>query len=292
MLSITTSKVAYTGNGSVSVYDYTFKIFDDDDLVVTVRNLLSAETILTKTTDYTVTGVGLSSGTRQVTLVSSGQAWLTAGKLTSGYLISIRRVNDLIQETDLRNGGTYYPEDVEDQFDKQVMVDQQQQDEIDRSVRLPETVDDSDFDPILPATIGDAASANKVLWVNDDADGFELVEASEVAALTAQASHTVTDNQAATALTGETVDSAAYSSVVYEYEIKRGTTVFSVGRFSLHYRDSAWYVVLWSDNMDDAAVAHGVTFSVTGTTTAQLKAALDTGAGNGTIKLKRHKYSA
>lgn len=99
--------------------------------------------------------------------------------------------------------------------------------------------------------------------------------------------HAVTDGQAATNLTGETVNSASYLSAVYDYEIARGTTVFSTGTLSMHYRDSSWRLVVGTDNRDDDSAAHGVTFSISGTTTGQLRAALDSGAGNGTIKLKR-----
>jgi hypothetical protein len=37
------------------------------------------------------------------------------------------------------------------------------------------------------------------------------------------------------------------------------------------------------DNRDDDSAEHGVTFSISGTTTGQLRAALDTGAGNGSL---------
>ena len=292
MLSSQTSKNQYTGNGAVDTYAYGFKIFDDDEIVATIRNTLGEETTLTKTTHYTVSGVGESTG-GNVALVNGAFAWLDGdGDLKSGYNLTLRRRLSLVQSTDLRNQGSYHPEDVEDQFDKQIMIDQQLQDQIDRSVKLPETIDDSDFDPNLPADIIDSSS-NKVLTVNDDGDGWELKEASEVAALAGQTDHAITESQAATDLTGETLDSALYSSGVYDYEIIRGTTVFSVGRFSLHYRNSTWYFVQWSDNRDDNSVAHGVTFSLSGTTIAQLRAAVATdGAGNGTIKIKKHRFDA
>lgn len=96
--------------------------------------------------------------------------------------------------------------------------------------------------------------------------------------------HTVTDGQAATNLSGETVDGTLYTSAIYEYEILRGTTVISNGRFSLQYLNSVWRI---SPGFDEGDLS-GVTFSVTqATTIAQLKAALDVGAGNGTIKTSR-----
>lgn len=281
-ISSTTNRLRYTGNGATSVYAYTFPILADTDLLVTKRLISSgAETLLVKPTDYTVSGVGDAAG---------GNVTLVAGSLAATYQLIIRRVRPLTQETDIRNQGVFFPETHEDAFDHFVMIDQQQQDEVNRCLQLPETLTDSDFDMDLPVDITDSPS--KVLTVNEDGDGWELLEASEVAALASQTSHAVTDGQAATTLTGETVDSSLYTSAVYDFEVIRGTTVFVVGRLSLHYRNSQWYVVLWSENYDDSGSPSGVTFSVTGTTTAQLKAALDVGAGNGTIKLKKHRFDA
>jgi hypothetical protein len=156
-LSSLTNKNTYTGNGAVDTYAYSFKIFDDDELIVTVRNTDDEETVLVKTTDYTVTGVAVTAG-GDVVLVNAAQAWLDAGgDLLSGYILTIRRKLALTQTTDLRNQGTYYPEDIENQFDKNVMVDQQQQEELDRSVKLPNTVLAADFDVDLPADIVGAA---------------------------------------------------------------------------------------------------------------------------------------
>jgi len=170
-LSSATSRVSYTGNGAVDTYAYTFKIFSDDDLRVTVRDTDDVETTLTLTTDYTVTGAGSVSG-GNVVLVNSAQAWLDGdGDLKSNYILTIRRVRDLVQETDIRNQGAFYPEIHEDQFDILVMQDQQQQDEINRSVKLPETISTSDFDPTLPTDIG---TASAVLAINATGDGFEV----------------------------------------------------------------------------------------------------------------------
>lgn len=169
-LSSTTSRNGYTGNGNVDTYSYTFRIFDEDDLVVTVRDTAGVETTLTKTTHYTVSGVG-DVGGGSVALVAGAFDWLDAGNdLESGYILTIRRVVGLTQVTDIRNQGDFYPEVHEDQFDKLTMIDQQQQDELDRSITLPETVSGADFDPSLPGDILD--SADKVPLVNATGDGF------------------------------------------------------------------------------------------------------------------------
>lgn len=169
-LSSATNRNDYTGNGSVDTYSYTFKVFSEDHLVVTVRDTSDVETTLTKTTHYTVSGVGSTNG-GSIALVAGAFDWLNVGNdLKSGYKLTIRRVVPLTQETDIRNAGTFYPATHEDQFDKQVMISQQQQDDLDRSVTLPETVPSSEFDPTLPSDILD--SANKVPMMNATGDGF------------------------------------------------------------------------------------------------------------------------
>jgi hypothetical protein len=168
-ISSEVSRNNYTGNGSVNEYDYTFKILDDDHLIVTVRNTSDVEATLTKATDYTVVGVGVSGG-GSITLVSSGQAWLTGGNLTTGYVISIRRVIPVTQTTDIRNQGDFYPEAHEDAFDKLAMQNQQQQDELDRTPKMAESVDPADFDNTFPAGI--VGAANVVPMTNATGDGW------------------------------------------------------------------------------------------------------------------------
>ena len=61
-VSSTTTRNSYSGDGSTTVFAYGFKIFDDDDITVIVRtNATGAESVQTKTTDYTVSGVGGAS---------------------------------------------------------------------------------------------------------------------------------------------------------------------------------------------------------------------------------------
>ena len=170
-LSSQTSKNTYTGNGAVDTYAYGFKIFDDDDLLVTVADTTGAETTLTKTTHYTVTGVGATAG-GNVVLVNGAFDWLDGdGDLKSNYRLTIRRRMSRVQSTDLRNQGSYYPEDVENQLDKLVMIDQGQQDEIDRSVKLPETLTTSNFDPEFPGDLV-ANGASSVPLVNSSGNGW------------------------------------------------------------------------------------------------------------------------
>lgn len=167
-----TNRNSYVGNGAVDTYSYTFKIYDDSDLLVTVKSDLNVETTLTLNTHYSVTGVGESNG-GSVALVNGAFDWIdTEGDLKSGYTISIRRNLQLIQETDIRNQGEFFPEVHEDAFDRLTMYDQQQQDEIDRSVKLSETADVGDFDPTLPVDL--IGQVSKTIVTNATGDGFAV----------------------------------------------------------------------------------------------------------------------
>lgn len=160
------------GNGTTPDYDYSFIIEDEAHLLVTVRSPEGVESKLTLTTDYTVDGVG-DVGGGQISLVDDGQTWLDDdGNLEDEWAITIRRVRPLTQETDIRNQGDFYPESHEDQFDALVEIDQQQQDEIDRSAKLPETVDPDTFDTNLPADIADNPDA--AIVVNSDGNGLSM----------------------------------------------------------------------------------------------------------------------
>ena len=130
MLTSAENRVDYVGNGSTSVYPYTFRIFAASDLQVTQRDLAAAETTLTLNVHYTVSGVGAAAG---------GNVTLIAGNLTSGFLLTIRRIRALTQLKDIRNGGPTFPATFEDGLDHNIMISQQQQEEIGRSIHLPTT---------------------------------------------------------------------------------------------------------------------------------------------------------
>ena len=105
----------YTGNGVTTAFPYTFRIYKNSDLLVTVIDLDENITELVLDTNYTVTGAGTYQG---------GNVVLTA-PLANGWKISISRELPVTQETDLRNQGKFFPEIHEDAFDKLTMLIQQ-----------------------------------------------------------------------------------------------------------------------------------------------------------------------
>lgn len=160
------SRNDYAGNGTADTFPYTYQIRDESHLRLIVTNPSGAETVLVIDTDYTVTGVNIGSG-GNVVLVNAAQAWLTAGKLSTGYDLAVIRRVPILQETDLRNQGAYFPESVEDELDNSRRIDQQQQEEIDRCIKLPMGQEGSDS--TLPELVG-----GLYVRVNAAGDGFEL----------------------------------------------------------------------------------------------------------------------
>jgi hypothetical protein len=144
--------VTYTGTAATATYAYTnVKIFDETDLEVSVTKISTlAITPLVINTDYTVTGVGIAAG-GNVVLVNASQAWLDgSGFLTASYTITIKRVVALTQQTSVTTQGQNLPEYVEKQFDRCVMIDQQQQEQIDRCLKLPDTEPGTATNTTLP----------------------------------------------------------------------------------------------------------------------------------------------
>lgn len=174
-IASSTSRNDYTGNGVADTFSYTFKILQASDLRVTIRDDDDVETTQELTTDYTVDGAGDEGG---------GSITLVAGALASGYVLSIRRVVDLLQETDYRNQGSMFPETIESALDLLTMMAQQQQDEIDRSVKLPETVDPADVSVLLPVPSGNQFLA----WNSDGTALINVAVGSVELAIPADAS--------------------------------------------------------------------------------------------------------
>ena len=141
-VSTTAPRNDYVGNGATATYSYTFRIFAATDLRVTTRTTAGVETTLTYPTDYTVTGVNKAAG---------GTITLTAGNLTSGYALTIRFDRTPRQSTDLRNQGAFFAQTHEDKFDELTRYAQQNEDELNRALKLPETEAGTAAATTLPA---------------------------------------------------------------------------------------------------------------------------------------------
>ena len=157
-VSSETNKNTYTGDGATTTFAYTFRIlnqthikvqFKDDDDIITTKTL---------TTDYTVTNVGNSSGGNIVFEATSIPA-------ATDTVIFTRAV-PLKQETDYTENDTFPAESHEEALDELTMICQQQQEEIDRVLKVDASF--TAFDGTI-TTLG----ANKYLKVNATNTGLE-----------------------------------------------------------------------------------------------------------------------
>ena len=121
-VSSDTNSVTYSGNGSTTVFAYTFKIFANSDLVVSLRNdTTGVSTTQTLTTDYTVSGAGTDSG-GNVTFVTAP---------ASGNTVKIERNLAFTQTTVYTENDAFPAKSHEDALDRLTMLTQQNKDKID-----------------------------------------------------------------------------------------------------------------------------------------------------------------
>lgn len=147
-VSSSTSKVQYNGNGSTTVFAYTFKIFDQDDLTVIIRSASGTETTQTITTHYTVSGVGADGG-GNVTMLTAP---------ASGETITILREQPLTQGLDLVPNDPFPANSIEDALDKLTFMVQSHSEELDRAIKASRTntITSTEF------TVSAADRANKI----------------------------------------------------------------------------------------------------------------------------------
>ncbi len=121
----------YTAAGGETEYDYNFPIFDADDLVVLQITDAGVVTTLVRGTDYTVSGVGVATG---------GTMTFDTGVYPSGVTANYRYVlyRDLAvsRGTDFLTGGDFKAATVNRELDKIIMMIQQNELEIKRSLGL------------------------------------------------------------------------------------------------------------------------------------------------------------
>lgn len=133
---------SYVGTGGANNYAFNFPVFQAGDIAVTATSPSGTLFNLLLTTDYTVSNLnptGAPPTTGSITLVNSGQAWLTGGNLTTGWSISITRLVSIAQNTSIRNQGDFYQETIESTLDYLTMICQQLQQAINSPI-LPKSL--------------------------------------------------------------------------------------------------------------------------------------------------------
>jgi len=128
-VSSTTTKVSYSGNGSTTVFAYTFKIFAAAEITVIIRSSTGTETVKTLTTDYTLSNIGVDGGGN----VTFGSA------PASGETVVLIRNTPNTQTLDLVENDPFLSSSFEDTLDKITHQLIEQQEEIDRSIKVSRT---------------------------------------------------------------------------------------------------------------------------------------------------------
>ena len=192
------NKDRYVGNGTATVFSYSFKIVDADHIVVKIADEDDVATTLVENTHYTLSGVG-SDGGGDVTLLDL-TALVGSSALPSDYSLTLLREIPLLQDIDLNNQGNFYAETHEQFFDKIMMICQQLKEQIDRAYVVSETsgVDPASLDEALAVSIAAAEAAQAAA---ETAQG--LAEAAQADAEAAQAAAELAEDGAQAAAQGE-----------------------------------------------------------------------------------------
>ena len=128
-VSSTTTKVSYAGNGSTTAFAYTFKIFAAAEITVIIRSSTGTETVKSLTTHYTLSNIGVDGGGN----VTFGSA------PASGETVVLIRNTPNTQPLDLVENDPFLSSSFEDTLDKITHQLIEQQEEIDRSIKVSRT---------------------------------------------------------------------------------------------------------------------------------------------------------
>jgi len=259
-VSNSTARTSAVGTATAGqAVPFSFPIGASSELVVKSRvTTTGVEATLTETTDYTVAITGDTGGT--VTMVA---AWATT------YEIWVLRNTTKTQSLDLIHGGTFSAENIEDALDKNCKLNVNQADELDRTLRAPDT-DPTTLDMELPNSVDRASN-----YLAFDSDG----EPTMVAGV---APTTATISAWAETLLDDSSSSEALSTLGFSAFGK--TIIDDADAIALKDTTNLDHVF---DVRDYGALINGTTDD-----TAAIKAAIDAAeaAGGGTVFLPKGTY--
>ena len=242
-----TTRIAgpFIGNGTASVFPFTFKVFSGDDLrVVLLPIATNVETTLVWKTDFS-----LSLNGNQNTN-PGGSITLLAGPLETGFTLTITSDIPNLQPTDLTNQGGFYPEVITDALDRATIQIQQLSDDIGRSIAAP--ISDASPNMELPVA---SDRANKVLGFDDNGNVIALTTEQFQALIAAFGGPTTVPQT--WSLTGTGGDTYALSPV----PLNTVAAIFIVEMGGV-IQDPSTYTITTNSIVFDANVAAGIPVSV------------------------------
>ena len=208
-VSTTQSRVVLSGNGSVTVFPFSFLIPASGDELIIYTDSSGNETTLTSS-QYTVTGFGNATG-GTVTYPLSGSP------IASGTTLTIARNLPYVQGTSLANQGPFLPSSIEAALDYNIMAIQQIVDLNARSISVPVT-DSTSENTTLPAA---SARAGTLLAFADstgaittsNAGSLDTVNNLQTALNTASASASAASSSASAASSSASAAAASAASL-------------------------------------------------------------------------------
>lgn len=134
-ISSTTRKAGpFAGDGSTTVFPFTFKVFATSDLVVTEADEDGVETVLDLGVDYGVTINGDQDS------APGGSVTLT-GALATDHALVLTSAVPLLQQVVITNGGSFMPSVLNNALDRLTIFSQQLDERIGRQLAVPVTND-------------------------------------------------------------------------------------------------------------------------------------------------------
>lgn len=218
------NKVLYNGDGTTKDFQFSFKIFKEENIVVSIVNADGTETTKTLGSDYSVSSDDFNLG---------GTVTMKVAPLATEKLFIIRSI-PLVQDANFRPVSGFPEEVITDGFDAGIMIDQDLQEQIDRCLRAPSFVD---TDYVLPG----AEAGKALIW---DKDGERIVNSDEtinnvVAESTAQAQiateKAVEASASASAAATSETNAKASESLAKDWAIKMDGTVDGTDYSAKHW---------------------------------------------------------
>ena len=141
----------YAGNGVATSFAFAFKVFAKSDLVITTATSAGVETIRVLDSDYSV-----SLNSNQDSNPGGTVTYPISGSpLVAGNTLTIDSGVPRTQGVDLLTGGPFLPNVIENALDRSVILSQQVQRDLDRTIKQPKS--DSAAIGVLPVATSRAS---------------------------------------------------------------------------------------------------------------------------------------
>lgn len=191
-LTNTTSAVTVPADGATTTFDFDFIVYGSDKTQLFITDAEGVDTEVPNN-EYSVTGVGEATG-------GTFTYPLAGDPVASGNSLTFKRNQPVTQTLDLVNNQPFLAEVIERALDEQTAVSQQQQRDIDRSIKVNEaqSVTPDELLEII-TTSATAAAASAAAAATSETNAATSEENAEAAAETL-----TTQRHIATATEGQT----------------------------------------------------------------------------------------